>query len=51
MIPMFIHDVDGKPRSNKHILPRRNWCSIREYYPGKLLGYPSVGSDLDNNTL
>lgn len=30
---MFIHDVDGKPRSNKHILPRRNWCSIREYYP------------------
>lgn len=34
MIPMFTHDVDGKPRNNKRLLPRRNWCSIREYYPG-----------------
>lgn len=34
MIPMFTHDVDGKPRNNHHLLPRRNWCSIREYNPG-----------------
>ena len=34
MIPMFSHDVDGKPRNNKRLLPRRNWCSIREYHPG-----------------
>ncbi|KAI9698202.1 MAG: hypothetical protein M1836_004204 [Candelina mexicana] len=34
MIPMFNHDVDGKPRNNKRLLPRRNWCSIREYQPG-----------------
>lgn len=47
---MFIHDVDRKPRSNKHLMPRRNWCSIREYYLGKLLGYPSVVIDSDNNT-
>ena len=37
MIPMFTHDVDGKPRNNKRLLPRRNWCSIREYHPGQLL--------------
>lgn len=35
MIPMFTHDVDGRPRNNKRLLPRRNWCSIREYQPGK----------------
>ncbi|EXJ88417.1 hypothetical protein A1O1_05347 [Capronia coronata CBS 617.96] len=34
MIPMFTHDVDDKRRNNKHMLPRRNWCSIREYMPG-----------------
>ena len=34
MIPMFTHDVDGKFRNNKRLLPRRNWCSIREYNPG-----------------
>ena len=34
MIPMFTHDVDGKGRNNKRLLPRRNWCSIREYHPG-----------------
>ena len=34
MIPMFTHDVNGKLRNNKRLLPRRNWCSIREYYPG-----------------
>lgn len=34
MIPMFTHDVDSKKRNNKHMLPRRNWCSIREYVPG-----------------
>ena len=34
MIPMFTHDVDGKPRNNKRLLPKRNWCSIIEYLPG-----------------
>ncbi|QDS67905.1 hypothetical protein FKW77_008369 [Venturia effusa] len=33
MIPMFLHDVNDKPRNNRHLLPRRNWCSIREYIP------------------
>ncbi|KAJ4372211.1 hypothetical protein N0V83_003985 [Neocucurbitaria cava] len=34
MIPIFTHDVDGKKRNNNHLLPHRNWCSIREYKPG-----------------
>ncbi|KAF2118228.1 hypothetical protein BDV96DRAFT_569512 [Lophiotrema nucula] len=34
MIPLFLADVDGKKRNNTHLLPRRNWCSIREYRPG-----------------
>lgn len=34
MIPMFEQDVNGKPRNNLHLLPRRNFCSIREYIPG-----------------
>ena len=34
MIPMFLEDVDGRPRRNTHLLPRRNWCAIREYFPG-----------------
>ncbi|KAE9984200.1 hypothetical protein EG328_003866 [Venturia inaequalis] len=33
MIPIFLHDVNDKPRNNHHLLPRRNWCSIREYIP------------------
>jgi hypothetical protein len=33
MIPIFTHDVDWKKRNNNHLLPRRNWCSIREYDP------------------
>jgi hypothetical protein len=33
MIPIFSHDVNDKPRNNHHLLPRRNWCSIREYIP------------------
>ncbi|KAL2139174.1 hypothetical protein VTI28DRAFT_5672 [Corynascus sepedonium] len=35
MIPIFAHGVDGKPRNNKHLLPHRNWCAIREYVPGQ----------------
>ncbi|KAI2472528.1 hypothetical protein F4781DRAFT_342176 [Annulohypoxylon bovei var. microspora] len=35
MIPLFTNDVDGKQRNNKHLLPHRNWCSIREYVPGQ----------------
>ncbi|KAF9875708.1 hypothetical protein CkaCkLH20_06640 [Colletotrichum karsti] len=34
MIPLFGHGVDGKPRNNKHLLPHRNWCAIREWSPG-----------------
>ncbi|KAF2259690.1 hypothetical protein CC78DRAFT_548121 [Lojkania enalia] len=34
MIPLFTHDVDGKKRNNTHLLPRRNYCTIREYKPG-----------------
>lgn len=34
MIPMFERDVDGTKRNNKHLLPRRNFCVIREYQPG-----------------
>jgi hypothetical protein len=33
MIPVFTHDVTGKPRNNKRLLNRRNWCSIRAYDP------------------
>ncbi|KAI0015874.1 hypothetical protein F4780DRAFT_785873 [Xylariomycetidae sp. FL0641] len=35
MVPIFTHGVDGKSRNNKHLLPHRNWCSIREYVPGR----------------
>ncbi|GIZ43850.1 hypothetical protein CKM354_000706300 [Cercospora kikuchii] len=34
MIPVFSHDVDGSRRNNNHLLPRRNFCVIREYVPG-----------------
>ena len=34
MIPMFERDVDGSKRNNTHLLPRRNFCIIREYQPG-----------------
>ena len=34
MIPLFPHGVDGKSRNNKHLLPHRNWCSIRQWVPG-----------------
>ncbi|KAF2459789.1 hypothetical protein BDY21DRAFT_316398 [Lineolata rhizophorae] len=34
MIALFDQDVDGKKRNNTHLLPRRNWCAIREYIPG-----------------
>ncbi|KAJ5504016.1 hypothetical protein N7463_006890 [Penicillium fimorum] len=34
IIPIFAQDVNGKARNNKRLLPRRNWCSIREYKPG-----------------
>ena len=33
MIPLFGADVTGAKRNNKRLLPRRNWCSIREYNP------------------
>jgi hypothetical protein len=33
MIPIFVQDVNGKPRNNKRLLNRRNWCSIQMYDP------------------
>lgn len=33
MIPLFLTDIDGRSRNNKHMFPRRNWCSINEYNP------------------
>jgi hypothetical protein len=56
MIPMFTHDVDHKKRNNKHLLPRRNWCSIREYIPGQTPppsppSTPSIISDEDEQDL
>lgn len=44
IIPIFTHDVDGKPRNNKRLLPRRNWCSIRAYQPGKYIHTIIVGT-------
>jgi hypothetical protein len=43
MIPIFTKDVDGADRNNKRLMPRRNWCSIREYNPD--LTPPSTPSD------
>jgi hypothetical protein len=43
MIPIFTKDVNGANRNNKRLLPRRNWCSIREYNPD--LTPPSTPSD------
>ncbi|TKA28155.1 hypothetical protein B0A50_04126 [Salinomyces thailandicus] len=34
MIPLFEADVGGAKRNNRHLLPRRNYCVIREYVPG-----------------
>lgn len=33
MIPIFTHDTNGRPRNNKRLLNRRNWCSIKMYDP------------------
>ncbi|KAI1938640.1 hypothetical protein LOZ66_003443 [Ophidiomyces ophidiicola] len=49
MRPIFTHDVDGKPRNNKRLLPRRNWCCIREYAPGSTPAHtPSEPSTPDH---
>ncbi|KAI1007399.1 hypothetical protein K3495_g832 [Podosphaera aphanis] len=29
LMPIFTYDENGKPRSNKRLITRRNWCSIR----------------------
>ena len=34
LIPMFEVDVDDSKRNNKRLLPRRNYCTIREFHPG-----------------
>ncbi|KAK5135414.1 hypothetical protein LTR08_005356 [Meristemomyces frigidus] len=33
LIPMFERDVDGRGRNNRTLLPRRNFCTIREFVP------------------
>lgn len=33
MFPIFQTDVDGTPRNNKRLLPRRNYCTIYPYNP------------------
>ncbi|WXC54360.1 hypothetical protein SNK03_000363 [Fusarium graminearum] len=45
MIPLFQQGVDGKPRNNKHLLPHRNWCAIREWQPGTTPPPTPPGSD------
>lgn len=34
MIPLFQEGIDGRSRNNKHLLPHRNWCSIRQWTSG-----------------
>lgn len=48
MIPMFEQDVNGKARNNLHLLPKRNFCSIREYIPGST-PLPSPGLEQPDN--
>jgi hypothetical protein len=43
MIPLFEKDVNSTKRNNKRLMPRRNWCSIREYDPEA--SPPSTPSD------
>jgi len=59
MIPLFKYDVDGKERNNKTLLPRRNYCTIREYLPGSTPSHSPTrrsrsksrdGNDIDGNT-
>jgi hypothetical protein len=33
MVPIFETDVTQAKRNNKRLMPRRNWCLIREYNP------------------
>jgi hypothetical protein len=49
MIEMFHTDVDQKPRKNTHLLPRRNWCSIREYHPHDTPPSTPTGSDYSDD--
>ena len=48
MVPIFTHDVNGKPRNNKRLLNRRNWCSIRVYDP-ELDGPPTPVASYDGS--
>jgi hypothetical protein len=47
MVPKFVHDVNGRPRNNKRLLNRRNWCSIRVYDPEA--PPPPDGASLERN--
>lgn len=47
-VPIFTHDVDNKPRNNKCLLARRNWCSINVYLPDNT-PLPSPPATFDGN--
>jgi hypothetical protein len=49
MIPLFTADVNGKPRNNKAMLPRRNWCQIRKYNP-ELSPPPTPEPEMEEGT-
>ena len=54
MVPLFTHDPQEKRRNNHHLLPKRNWCSIREYLPGSTPpptppDTPSEGSEVSDD--
>lgn len=44
MFPIFETDVDGSPRNNKRLLPRRNYCTISPHDP------ESEGAELETAT-
>ncbi len=45
MIKLFGEDVDGKKRTNKILMNRRNWCAIRMYNPDFSRPSTAAGSD------
>jgi PhoD related phosphatase len=49
MVPKFVHDVNGRPRNNKRLLNRRNWCSIRVYDPEVPPPPSSDGASFERN--
>ncbi|RKF76142.1 putative metallo-dependent phosphatase [Golovinomyces cichoracearum] len=46
MISIFVHDVDGKPRTNQRLLNCRHWCSIRTYDLSSSLSWKFPDEDI-----